>query len=62
MINSISDNNADFENNWINNTYADSELIIGLVGAVGTDLSQVSDIIKERLKLVPFRIIDVVIL
>ena len=51
MINSISDNNADFENNWINNTYADSELIIGLVGAVGTDLSQVSDIIKERLKL-----------
>jgi hypothetical protein len=38
-----------YENDWINNSYADSELVIGLVGAVGTDLSLVSDIICQRL-------------
>ncbi len=55
MKNQVSDKNSDFGDNWINNTYADSELIIGLVGAVGTDLSQISDIIKERLNLYKYK-------
>lgn len=41
--------NSGFEHDWISNTSTDSELIIGLVGAVGTDLQKVSEIIKERL-------------
>jgi hypothetical protein len=38
-----------FEHDWISNTSTDSELMIGLVGAVGTDLQKVSEIIRERL-------------
>lgn len=34
----------------VNNTYNDSELVIGLVGAVGTDLEQVTKIITDRLQ------------
>lgn len=35
----------------LDNSYADSEIIIGLVGAIGTDLDEVSKVISDRLKL-----------
>jgi len=35
--------------NFINGTYSDSELILGLVGAIGTDLPEVSKLISDRL-------------
>ncbi|QBQ14528.1 cytidine deaminase [Pseudomonas sp. SXM-1] len=35
---------------FIDDTYADSELIIGLVGTIGTDLPEVSKLISDRLK------------
>ena len=50
MSEKISKNNySEFEHDWISNTSTDSEIIIGLVGAVGTDLKKVSEIIRERL-------------
>lgn len=36
---------------FLDNSYSDSEIVIGLVGAIGTDLDEVSRIISERLKL-----------
>ena len=42
--------NSTNEHDWINNSYADSEVVIGLVGAVGTDLTQVSNIIKRTFR------------
>lgn len=42
----------DSENTYfIDDTYADSELIIGLVGTIGTDLPEVSKVITDRLKI-----------
>lgn len=38
------------ESDLMNNTYSNSELVIGLVGAVGTDLEPVTKIIKDRLQ------------
>src|SRR5260370_27796709 len=35
---------------FLGRRFSDSELVIGLVGAVGTDLQQVVAILKERLK------------
>ncbi|WP_256357359.1 cytidine deaminase [Pseudomonas sp. PDM26] len=42
----------DFSENtyFIDGTYSDSELIIGLVGTIGTDLPEVSKLISDRLK------------
>lgn len=36
---------------FIDDTYSDSELIIGLVGTIGTDLPEVSKLIGDRLKI-----------
>lgn len=33
----------------LNGSYSDSEIVIGLVGAVGTELTAIKQIIKERL-------------
>lgn len=38
------------EDSIANNSFSDSEVVIGLVGAVGTDLSPVVRLIKDRLK------------
>lgn len=35
---------------FLGQRFADSELVIGLVGAVGTELKQVRDVLEERLK------------
>lgn len=40
----------DFESELFKDIYSDAELIIGLVGAVGTDLDEISKILKNRLK------------
>ncbi len=37
----------------------DSELVIGLVGAVGTELSEVSDLLKERLRLAGYQVQEI---
>jgi len=42
--------NTEISNEFLGGQYCDSELIIGLVGAVGTDLSQVIRAMTERLK------------
>lgn len=44
---------------FLEGKYADSELIIGLVGAVGTQLKYIADIIKERLKAYNYEPIDI---
>lgn len=44
------DNLSENQINLLNNTYSDSELIIGLVGAVGTELDGITKIISDRLK------------
>ncbi|HGN8648436.1 TPA: anti-phage dCTP deaminase [Pseudomonas aeruginosa] len=38
------------QESYLNDSYSDSELVIGLVGSVGTDLRSVSGIIEDRLK------------
>jgi hypothetical protein len=38
------------DNQFLGQEFGDSELVIGLVGAVGTELKQVIDILEERLK------------
>jgi deoxycytidylate deaminase len=39
--------------------FSDSELVIGLVGAVGTDLQQVAGILKERLKAFKYEVEEI---
>ena len=41
---------GDGNKSFIDNSYEDSEIFIGLIGAVGTDLSYVFKIIEDRLK------------
>lgn len=41
---------GDGNKSFIDNSYEDSEIFIGLIGAVGTDLSNVFKIIEDRLK------------
>ncbi|MBU2512791.1 cytidine deaminase [bacterium] len=46
----IQEKNITKEEHYFDDSYPDSELIIGLVGAVGTNLSQVTTIIRDRLR------------
>lgn len=40
-------------------SFSDSELVIGLIGAVGTELQKVRDIIDERLKVIGYDVVHV---
>lgn len=39
--------------------YQDSELVLGLIGAVGTDLKRVRDVLEDRLKVIGYKVIPV---
>lgn len=43
-------NKINYENSFLGNSYDKSELVIALVGAVGTDLDKIDDILKNKLE------------
>ncbi|WP_259556526.1 hypothetical protein [Vibrio harveyi] len=49
MVSKETDENVLHEEH-LNGNYSDSEIVIGLVGAVGTELTAIKQIIKERLE------------
>ncbi len=51
MLAELSQEPASDTSYFIDDTYSDSELIIGLVGTIGTDLPEVSKLIGDRLKI-----------
>ncbi len=40
-------------------SFSDSELVLGLIGAVGTDLQKVRDILRDRLKVIGYKVAQV---
>ncbi|MGF7115774.1 deoxycytidylate deaminase [Pseudomonas laurylsulfatiphila] len=50
IVNDLSTEDTSESTYFIDDTYSDSELIIGLVGTIGTDLPEVSKLISDRLK------------
>ncbi|MFF5864609.1 anti-phage dCTP deaminase [Pseudomonas sp. NPDC012596] len=49
-IRSLAEENVIINASFLDDSYSDSELVIGLVGAVGTDLKIVCQLLEERLK------------
>ena len=50
---------ASNEENGLRENFKDSELVIGLVGAVGTDLTMVTRLLRERLRRAGYEVVDV---
>ena len=50
-LNSIFQEQAMPSQEWLQKQFSESELILGLIGAVGTEMTKVREILKNRLEL-----------
>ncbi|WP_236209853.1 anti-phage dCTP deaminase [Pseudomonas tohonis] len=54
-IQSLSEDVSEINTSFLDDSYTDSELVIGLVGTIGTDLKSVVNILEDRLKAFSYR-------